>query len=115
MSAFNILIKKYPHTRKDANIINHPSNINDGIYLFFHPVHLLKNKRNNLFSSRRFTFPQFNFDEFYDSINLDVDEITWKLLHDVYAKYEKLPGNLKKTYKLTYKPCTLVITSKMYH
>ena len=103
MSAFNILIKKYPHTRKDANINNHPSNINDGIYLFFHPVHLLKNKRNNLFNSRRFTFPQFNFDEFNDSINLDVGKITWKLLHGVYAKYEKLPGNLKKTCKLTYK------------
>ena len=30
MSAFNILIKKYPHTRKDIRNINHPSNINNG-------------------------------------------------------------------------------------
>ena len=35
MSAFNILIKKYPHARKDFSIIYHPSNINNGIYLFF--------------------------------------------------------------------------------
>ena len=51
---------------------------------------------------RRIIFPQFNFDEFYDSINLDAGEITWKLLHDVYDKDENLPGTLKKTYKLTY-------------
>ena len=44
---------------------------------------------------------QFNFDEFYDSVNLDAGEITWKLLHDVCDKDENLPGNLKKAYKLT--------------
>ena len=65
VSAFNILIKKYPHTRKDINIIDHPSNINNGIYLFFDLVHLLKNIRNNVLSSKIFSFPQFNFDEFH--------------------------------------------------
>ena len=74
VSAFNILIKKYPHTRKDISVINHPSNMNNGIYLFFDSVHLLKNIRNNLFNSRRFIFPQFNFAEFYDSIKLDAGE-----------------------------------------
>ena len=63
----------------------------------------MKNIRNFLFNSRRFIFPQFNFDEFSDSINLDASEITWKLLHDVYGKDENLPGNLNKAYKLTYK------------
>ena len=71
VSAFNILIKKYPYTRKDIGIINHSSNINNEICLFFDSALLLKNIRNNLFNSRRFIFPQFNFDEFYDSINLD--------------------------------------------
>ena len=103
VSAFNILIKKYPHTRKDISIINHPSNIDNGIYLFFDSVHLLKNIRNNLFNSRRFILPQFNFNEFYGSIKLDAGEITWQLLHDVYDKNENLPGNLKKAYKITYK------------
>ena len=65
VSAFNILIKKYPHTRKDINIIDHPSNINNGIYLFFDLVHLLKNIRNNVLNSKIFSFPQFNFDEFH--------------------------------------------------
>ena len=103
VSAFNISIKKYLHTRNDISIINHPSNINNGIYLFFDSVHLLKNIRNNLFNSRRFIFPQFNFDELYDSTNLDASEITWKLLHNVHDKDENLSGNLKKAYKLTYK------------
>ena len=53
----HLLIKKYTHTRKDISIINHPSNINNGIYLFFNTVHLLKNTHNNLFNSRRFIFP----------------------------------------------------------
>ena len=103
VSVFNILIKKHPHTKKDISIMNHPSNINNGIYLFFDSVHLLKNIRNDLFNSKRFIFPQSNFDEFYDSINLDAGEVTWKLLHDVYGKDENLPGNLKKTYKRKYK------------
>ena len=44
-----------------------------------------------------------NFDEFFDSMNLDAGEITWELLHDVYDNDENLPGNLKKAFKLTYK------------
>ena len=58
VSAFNILIKKCPHTRKYMSNINHPSNKNNGIYLFFDSIHLLKNMRNSLFNSRKFIFPQ---------------------------------------------------------
>ena len=56
-----------------------------------------------MFNSRRFIFPQFNFAEVYDNINLDAGEITWKLSHAVYDKDENFPGNLKRAYKLTYK------------
>ena len=83
VSAFNILIKKNPHIRKYISIINNPSNKNNGIYLFFDSVHLLKNMRNSLLNSRKFIFPQKNFGEFYDSINLNAGETTWTLLHDV--------------------------------
>ena len=72
-SAFNILIKKYPNTRKDVNIINHLS----GIYLLFNPLYLLENIRNNLINSRRFVFLQDEVekeDEFY------AGEIVWKRL-----------------------------------
>ena len=33
-------LKNYPHTRKDIRIINHPSNINNRIYLFFLTQHI---------------------------------------------------------------------------
>ena len=55
VSAFNISIKKYLHTRNDISIINHPSNINNGIYLFFDSVHLLKNKQ--LIQFKKIYFP----------------------------------------------------------
>ena len=90
------MIKKYPHTRKYVNIINHPS----GVYQLFNLLYLLENIRNNLINSRRFVFPQDEVekeDEFYYRINLDAGEITWKLLYDVHDKDENLPDNLKLT------------------
>ena len=49
----NVLALKYSfnlygNEQKGENIINHPSNTANHIYLFFDPVHLLKNVRNNL-------------------------------------------------------------------
>ena len=95
VSAFNILIDISISNRisiltsihmQEKIKFNHPANIN-GIYLF-DQVHLLKSIGNSILISKRFTFPQFKFDEFYDSINLDSGEITWKLLHNVYDKDE---------------------------
>ena len=45
----------YGNKQKGKNI-NHPSNTANHIYLFFDPVHLLKNIRNNLLNSKRFNF-----------------------------------------------------------
>ena len=52
--------------KQKGKIINHPSNTANHIYLFFDPVHLLKNIRNNLFNSKRFIFYflSFKFDQF---------------------------------------------------
>ena len=93
----------YRNEQKFENIINHTSNTANHIYLFFDPVHLLKNIRNNLFNSQRFIFPFFKFDQFFDPINVPEGEISWKLLHEVYDKDEKLPTNMKKVSKLSYK------------
>ena len=41
--AFKYLFNKYGNEQKCKNIINHPSNAANHIYLFFDPVHLLKN------------------------------------------------------------------------
>ena len=85
------------------NIIIHPSLKTAIIYLFYDAVHLVKNIRNNLLNARRFIFPPFKFDQFNDDINVPGGEIRWKLLHDVYDCDQKLPANLRKAPKLTYK------------
>ena len=94
VSAFKYLFNMYGNEQKGENIITHPSNPANRIYLFFDPVHLLKNIRNNLFNSQRFIFPSFKFDEFFDPIDVPSGEISWKLLHEIYDKDDKLPANL---------------------
>ena len=102
--AFKSLFNMCGNEEKDENIINHPSNTANHIYLvFFDPVHLLKNIRNNLFNSQRFIFPSFKFDQFFAPIDVSGGEGSWKLLHEVYDKDEKLPANMKKASKLSYK------------
>ena len=79
----------YGNEQKGENIINHPSKAANHIFLFFDPVHLLKNVHNNLFNSQRFIFPLFKFDQFFDPIDVTGVEISWILLHEVYDKDEK--------------------------
>ena len=98
--AFKYLFNMYGNEQKGENI-NRPSNTANHIYLFFDPVHLLKNIRNNLFNSQRFIFPSFKFDQFFDPIDVKRGEISWKLLHEVYDKDEKLPPNMKRVSKLS--------------
>ena len=72
-------------------------------YLFFDSVHLMKNIRNNLLNNKWFLFPAFSFSGFYDQINCDGGEISWKLFHDVYEKDEKLQSNWRKAPKISVK------------
>lgn len=82
------------------NAIIHPTQPSR-IYLFYDSVHLLKNIRNNLLNARRFIFPSFHFEGFFDPINVPGGEITWKLFHDVFEFDMGLPGQLKKAPKLS--------------
>ena len=72
-------------------------------YLFHDAVHLMKNIRNNLINNKRFLFPSFNFDGFFDEINVTGGEISWKLLHEVHEKDDKLDANLRKAPRITSK------------
>ena len=63
----------------------------------------MKNVRNNLLSKERLVFPQFSFSEFNDDVIFNPGEISWKLLHDVHEKDQKLDANLRKAPKLTNK------------
>ena len=102
VSAFRHLSDTYGIEGK-PNTITHPSRENSKIYLFYDAVHLVKNIRNNLLNARRFIFPPFKFDQFYDNINVPGGEIRWKLLHDVYDCDQELPANLRKAPKLSYR------------
>ena len=66
-------------------------------------VHLLKNIRNNLLTSKRFIFPKFEFHLLIDPIIVPAGEMSWNLLHRVYEEDEKLTCNLRKAHKLTYR------------
>ena len=47
------------------------------IYLFFDTVHLIKNVRNNLLNKKRFLFPEFNFNDFYDPVKVKGGELSY--------------------------------------
>ena len=72
-------------------------------YLFFDSVHLIKNIRNNLLNRKRFIFPSFTFEEFFDKIEVKSGEISWKLFHSVHEMDSKLDAHLKNAYKLSNK------------
>ena len=99
VNAFSRLLDIYGD-QATPNIITHPSQ-SSRIYLFYDSVHLLKNIRNNLLNARRFIFPPFQFEGFFDSINVPGGEITWKLFHDVVESDMSLPGQLRKAPKLS--------------
>ena len=71
--------------------------------MVYDTVHLIKNIKNNLLNNKRFLLPSFKFNNFFDKINVTGGEISWKLLHEVHEKYEKLGANLRKSPKLTSK------------
>ena len=66
-------------------------------------MHLLKNIRNNLLTSKRFIFPKFEFHLLLDPIIVPAGEMSWNLLHRVYEEDDKLTCNLRKAHKLTYR------------
>ena len=76
VSAFAHLIKNFGFN-KEVHGIKHPSKPELCIYLFYDSVHLIKNIRNNLLNYRRFIFPSFSFDQFYDKISVPASEISW--------------------------------------
>ena len=74
-------------------------------YCFYDTVHLIKNIRNNLLNNKRFLFPSFKFDNFFDKINVTGSEILWKLIHEVHKKDEEFGTNLRKAQNLLRRFC----------
>ena len=100
LSAYSKILCSNGFNKNDLAVVT-----KDGskIYLFFDSVHLMKNIRNNLLNNKSFLFSAFSFSGFYDQINCDGGEISWKLFHDVYEKDEKLESNLRKAPKISAK------------
>ena len=110
--ALKYLFSMYENEQKGENIINHLSNTANHIYFFSDSVHLLKNIRKNLFTSKRFNFPSVKFDPFFDPIDVPWGEISWKLLHKVYDKDEKLPANMHLNCRI--KQCILAKADELF-
>ena len=64
VSAFTKLILQFGEDNESL-FINFQS---QKVYLFYNTIHLIKNVRNNLLSTKRLVFPQFNFSEFNDDV-----------------------------------------------
>ena len=102
VNTFNCLL--YTCGTNDSKLfVQHPDN-NTKIYLFFDNVHLMKNVRNNLFNAKKFVFPSFTFNVQGVIINSPDGYISWSDLHSIYDQDSKLPANLRKANKLTYRP-----------
>ena len=99
VNAYSELLKDFGQSPDDLFITMNGKKI----YLFFDTVHLIKNVRNNLLNRKRFLFPEFHFDGFYDNVEVKGGEISWGLFHKVHNKDAKLQAHLRAAPKLTSK------------
>ena len=100
VNAFKCLKQKFG--KGDQLFIQHPSNPHKNIYLFFDTPHLIKNVRNNLLNSRRFVFPQFDYEKDGIEILCPAGYLAWSDLHQMFEHDVKLQSYLKKAHKLSY-------------
>ena len=76
--------------------------INDKpIYLFYNPVHLIKNVRNNLLARKQFLFFPFICKILHHDVMVAGGQISWNLLHSVHDRDSQCQANLRATPKLT--------------
>ena len=63
----------------------------------------MKNVRNNLFNAKKFVFPSFTSNVQGVVINSPDGYMLWSDLHSIHDQDSKLPANLRKANKLTYR------------
>ena len=71
-------------------------------YVWYDPVHLLKNLRNNLLNRKKLVFPAFNFNLNGTEVSSEAGFITWGDLHKIHDMDAAMDGNLRMARKLTY-------------
>ena len=95
VNAFKSLKKKFG--KGDQLFIQHPSNPHKNIYLFFDTPHLIKNVRNNLLNSRRFVFPQFDYEKDGSEIHCPAGYLTWSDLHQIFGTRCEVAKSFEKS------------------
>ena len=96
VSAFKMLREKYGNKNDSLSFVFNGRKV----YNLYDSVQTVKNIRNNLLGAKRFIFPEFRFDGFYDEINVDAGDLSWRLFHEVYERDLKLTANLQNAPKL---------------
>ena len=97
VSCYGKLLKQFPSTISSECILN-PSDREKHIYLLFDTVHIIKNIRNNLLSSKYYQIPEFNFQTKLN-INIPPGTVSWSAFHRLHEKDMNLNAHLKKPQK----------------
>lgn len=84
-----------------CNYFTHPD-ADFKTYVWFDPVHLVKNIRNNLINGKKFVFPAFDFQLNDINIASEAGYISWGDLHKIHDIDATMNGNLRMARKLTY-------------
>ena len=84
-----------------CNYFIHP-NADFKTYVWYDPVHLLKNVRNNLLNRKKFVFPAFDFDLKGVKVASGAGFISWGDLHKIHDIDATMDGNLRMARNLSY-------------
>ena len=92
VTAFSILL--HENNGDKCNYFIHP-NVDSKTYVWYDPVHLLKNIRNNLLNRKKFVFPAFDFELNDVNIACEAGYISWGDLHKIHDIDATMDGNLR--------------------
>ena len=84
------------------NAIANPLNPEKYIYLLFDTVHIVKNIRNNLLSTKFFQIPALETTLVDVSINITPGPIYWSIFHRVHEKDLTIECHVRKAPKISY-------------
>ena len=101
ISAFQHLLHNYSIHEKRSCIFN-PNDTVKHSYLMFDTVHLIKNIRNNLLSSRYFQVPESHL--LFDHLphNFPAGEVHWSCLHSIHSLDNVQSAHLRLAPKIIY-------------
>ena len=90
------------HTMERIHLIfiSH-SIVNEYINFVLDSVHLIKSICNNLLYHKRFLFPPYDFEEFYEGFCVPAGEVRWQIFRRINEEGKKLDAYLRTAPKIT--------------